>query len=378
MNIKIYHDINNICHINIAGELESLYDEVYLIELIQENINCTMNVTFLDANILGSRIIEYLYQLQKRENARLFVLKSYLFSYLYNLGIQSNYVACKSLAEDNVDRGSEIEPEELMLFLHSIKEQYGYDYTKYQLESIVRRIKACMLKEGIKSFRQFQKVVLNNEELFEQLFLHLSVNTTEFFRNPEVFSEIRDRIMPYLSSYPHIKIWCAGCSTGQEPYSLAILLNEIGMLNKTQIYATDINPYVIEEAKNGLYPLRGLEKNIINYRKSGGDGSFMDYFSLKGEYIEIDEALKDNILFFQHSLDGTGVLNEFQMIICRNVLIYFTPELQKQVLENFTHSLDRNGFLILGKSEGILHNGGTEYFYEFDKLLKVYKKKDSL
>lgn len=377
MNIELYHDINKICHINITGEMESINDEVYFLEFVKKNINSFMHITFLDANMLGNQVVEELYRLQQRETVKLFILKSFLFSYLYNLGIQSNYVNYKSLRENNSEQSDDTGPEEVTKFLQNIKEQYGYDYTKYQLESITRRIKSCMLKEGIKKFEKFQEVALKDEQLFEQLFLHLSVNTTEFFRNPEVYKEIKHKIMPYLSSFPNLKIWCAGCSTGQEPYSLAILLKELGMLNRTQIYATDINPFVIEEGKNGLYSLKGLENNISNYRKAGGSGSFMDYFTLKGEYIEIDEQLKKNILFFQHSLNGSGVLNEFQLIMCRNVLIYFMPELQRQVLEKFSYSLDRNGFLALGKSEGVLHNGGHEFFFEIDKFNKIYKKKET-
>ncbi|HYE09486.1 MAG TPA: protein-glutamate O-methyltransferase CheR [Patescibacteria group bacterium] len=375
MNIKLYHDINKICHITIMGELERAYDEAYFQQLIQENIDRVLYITFIDANILGNRVIERLYQLQQKDRVKLFVLKSYLFSYLYNLGIQSSYIYRRSLEENKSEQSNIAEPEEVMVFLQQIKEQYGYDYTKYELESIIRRIKACMLRVSIRGFNKFQEEVLQNEQIFEQLFLHLSVNTTEFFRDPEVYKEIKGRIISNLKSLPNLKMWCAGCSTGQEPYSLAILLSEIGLLNKTQIYATDINPFVIEEAKNGLYSLKVLENNICNYRKAGGSGSFMDYFDLKGEYIEVDEELKKNILFFQHSLDGNGILNEFQLIMCRNVLIYFTPELQRQVLERFSYGLDKNGFLILGMSEGVLHNGGNEFFYEVDKVNKIFKKK---
>ncbi|MDF2890586.1 MAG: chemotaxis protein CheR [Clostridia bacterium] len=375
MSIKLYHDAKKNCHINIMGELESTYDEVYFLQLIQENINHILYITFIDANILGKRVIERLYQLRQNNRVKLFVLKSYLFSYLFSLGIQSSYRDCRYRVENKSGQSNIAEPEEVMVFLQQVKEQYGYDYTKYQIESIIRRIKACMLKESIRSFKKFQEAVLQNEQIFEQLFLHLSVNTTGFFRDPEVYKEMKNRVIPYLRSFSNLKMWCAGCSTGQEAYSLAILLSEMGLLNKTQIYATDINPFVIEEAKNGLYPLKVLENNICNYRQAGGSGSFMDYFYLKGEYIEIDEQLKKNILFFQHSLDGNGILNEFQLIMCRNVLIYFTPELQRQVLERLSYSLDKNGFLNLGKSEGILHNGGNEFFYEVDSVNKIFKKK---
>lgn len=360
----------------VIGEIETISEEDYFVNLANSFPCKYLHINFLDANILGSRIIECLYQLQQRDCVKLFVLKAYLFSYLFNLGIHSNFIASKSITENKTVKSYAMDREEVKLFLEEIKEHYGYDYTQYQYESITRRIQVCMLKENVKDFTQFRQGILKNEQLFEQLFLHFSVNTTEFFRNPEVFNEIKSKILPYLSTYPNIKIWCAGCSTGQEPYSLAILLNEMGMLKKTQIYATDINPYVIEEAKNGLYSLKGLEKNIENYRKSGANGSFMDNFTVKGDYIEINEKLKESILFFQHSLDGKGILNEFQLILCRNVLIYFTPQLQNKVLENFANSLDHNGFFVLGKSEGILHNGGYEYFCDFNKTYKIYKKID--
>ncbi|OGO78305.1 MAG: chemotaxis protein CheR [Clostridiales bacterium GWB2_37_7] len=374
MKINLYYDAENICHLTVMGEIESLCEEKYFLELIEEVKSKILHITFLDASILGNRIIESLYQLQQKDSLKLFILKAYLFSYLYSLGIQSKFITSKSLIENNTEKPYNTEKEDVKQFLEDIKERYGYDYTLYQIESIIRRIQACMLKENVKSFGQFRRAILQNEQLFEQLFLHFSVNTTEFFRNPEVFYEIRSKIVPYLSTYPHIKIWCAGCSTGQEPYSLAILLNETGLLKKTQIYATDINPYVIEEAKNGLYPLKSLEKNIKNYRQSGANGSFMDSFTVKGEYMEINDNLKEKILFFQHSLGGNGILNEFQLIMCRNVLIYFTPLLQRIVLKNFANSLDCNGFLVLGKSEGILQNNGHEFFNDFNKSYKLYKK----
>ncbi|MDF2841566.1 MAG: chemotaxis protein CheR [Clostridia bacterium] len=374
MKINLYNDSRDICHVTVIGELESFSEENTFLESIEAVKSKTLHITFLDANILGNRTVECLYQLQKNYTLRLFVLKAYLFSYLYSLGIYSNFVASKSLMENQTEKSCNAEPEEVKLFLQDIKERYGYDYTLYQIESITRRIQACMLKENVRGFKQFRQAILQNEQLFEQLFLYFSVNTTEFFRNPEVFNEIKNKIVPYLSTYPNIKIWCAGCSTGEEPYSLAILLNEMGLLKKTQIYATDINPYVIEEAKNGLYSLKNLEKNIENYRSSGVKGSFMDNFTVKGDYIEINEELKEKILFFQHSLDGNGILNEFHLIMCRNVLIYFTPLLQRKALENFANSLERNGFLVLGKSEGILHNNGYDFFCDFNKAYKLYKK----
>lgn len=374
MNISIHYDKRKLCHISITGEFEGQQDEAALVKQLEAAEGDELHITFLDAGIIGPKLAEKLQKLQT-QGSSIYVLKSYLYSYLYNLGIQSYFIPRKVLPKPQENGGDKANVQDTRSFLHAIKDKYGYDYTQYQEESIMRRIKACMLREGFKSNAHFQRAVLADERLFEQLFLHFSVNTTEFFRNPEVFSLIRNKLLPYLDSYPHIKIWCAGCSTGQEPYSLAMLLHEMNMLDKTQIYATDINHYTIEEAKNGLYPTKNLENNISNYRKSGGSGSFMDYFTPKGDYLEIDRKLQDKILFFQHSLGGSGVLNEFQLILCRNVMIYFTPAMQKDVLENFSASLDQNGFLVLGKSEGILHNQGEKYFYPVNKTYKIYKKR---
>ena len=190
-----------------------------------------------------------------------------------------------------------------------------------------------------------------------------------------MFALIKTKILPYLNSYNHIKIWCAGCSNGKEVYSLAIMLKEAGILNKTQIYATDINPYVIEEAKNGMYSTVTLDKDISNYRNAQGEKSFIQYFDINKSYIKVKEELKKNILFFQHSLLSNGTLNEFNLILCRNVFIYFNDSLQERMLKNFYNSLDNNGFLVLGKSEGIQRNNGEKYFCKYDEILKIYKKK---
>ena len=206
-------------------------------------------------------------------------------------------------------------------------------------------------------------------------FLGLSVNVTKFFRNPEVFRELKDKVFPYLNSFASIKIWCAGCSTGEEVYSLAILLDESGILNKTQIYATDINPYVVEEAKNGLYSKKILPDLTSKHTLSGGIEKLDKYFEFDYNYIKIKDYLKKNILFFQHSIVGSGILNEFQIIFCRNVLIYMNYKLQEKTLELFNNSLDISGFLVLGEKEDISINNGKKYFSEYDKKAKIYKRK---
>ncbi len=267
-----------------------------------------------------------------------------------------------------------ISDSDLERFLKNLYSIYGYDFRDYQKESIKRRINLVMIDEKFENFISFQMEILNNQELFKDLFLGFSINVTEFFRNPEVFRGIKENVFPNLKSYPYVKIWCAGCSTGEEIYSLAILLEEAGLLNKTQIYATDFNPYVLEEAKNGLYPAGIFNRLQNKYFIAGGVKKFENYFENRKQYVKINDSLKRNILFFQHSLVGSGVLNEFQLILCRNVLIYFNQSLQERVFKLFSDSLDISGFLILGDKEDINIGSGNRYFSICCRDTKIYRK----
>jgi len=369
---------NNKIYITVIGELENNNEIDELEDVISTLENKKFHITFLGANVIPKNIIERITILQEDNKCNIFVLKRYLFSYLQCLGIKCSYIT-ETLAFKKTDYNLSCEKEkpskeEVYDFLGNINKAYGYDYTEYQIDSIMRRINISMIRGRISDFNTFREQVLNNQEIFHDLFLDLSINTTEFFRDHEVFSMIKNKILPYLNSYSHVKIWCAGCSIGKEVYSLAIILKEANMLSKTQIYATDINPYVIEEARNGLYSISNLEKAISNYRKAEGEKNFIEYFDINKSYIKIKENLKKNILFFQHSLLSEGRLNEFNLILCRNVFIYFNDSLQEKVLKNFYNSLDDNGFLVLGKSEGIQKNNGHRYFYKYSEKNKIYRK----
>lgn len=259
-------------------------------------------------------------------------------------------------------------------FLTLLHKQYGYDYQNYSIDSIKRRLQKAMTERSFTVFQNFADQILIDPELFEELFLEFSINVTYFFRNPEVFRAIREQVLPYLDTYAHIKIWCAGCSTGEEPYSLAILLEEYGILKKSQIYATDINPFVVAEAKNGVYNRENAAIDSRNYTESGGTKTFLDYFEEQANLLKIKSSLKEKILFFQHSLVNSGVLNEFQLILCRNVLIYFDQTLQTNTLKLFGDSLDRNGFLILGESESLTSEETRRFFKPYDPKYKIYRK----
>lgn len=382
MGISVTNLNNRIRHISITGELEDQIEVENFLTLLKEVNNAQTHITFLDACILSYKIIEQLAKTESYGSLKIHVVKSYLYSYMHKLGIKCNYVSRK-LTElklplvkyKNVE--VELDKKEVLSFLHSLRIVYDYNYTEYQIDSIIRRIKISMLKAGTGGFDEFQHLVLSTRSAFEQLFLDFSINTTEFFRNPQVFFSIKDNIFSYLNSYPHIRIWCAGCSTGEEPYSLAILLKEAGLLYKTQVYATDINPYVIEEGRNGLYSIENIKQGVRNYREAGGENNFINYFELKGNYMKVKDEIKKNVLFFQHSLLSNGIINEFQLILCRNVLIYFNNDLQRKVLEYFSYSLDSDGFLMMGKSEGMLKNGGERWFSKYDELNKIYRMKHS-
>lgn len=377
MKLEISLKENKTKVILIRGEITSKEEVAILLRELNEEQVETYKISFFHANMVPDSIVERLIYLYKNDLCLISVYKKYLYSYLYSLGIKGKYVGNKSLNKSH-ELGKVIEEfqeEDIRNFLLKVYEVYGYDYTGYQIQSIMRRVNISMIKSSMHSFKEFQRLVLEDATMFEQLFLDFSINTTEFFRDPEVFTALRENILPKLDAFNHIKIWCVGCSIGKEPYSLAIMLHELGLLHKTQIYATDINPYVIEEGKNGLFSKRDLEKEILNYREAKGEQDLLHYFEEEEEFIKVKSFLKEKILFFSHSLISSGSLNEFTLILCRNVLIYFTPELQGKVLENFYNSLDKEGFLVLGKSEGLMLNGGDKYFKEYLDKEKIFTVK---
>lgn len=384
MNLNIHFVENsNTKNISVIGEVETKEEAEKLLKELEDTKLPTFNITFFGANVLSVNIVEKIDSLIKTSRCKVYVLMRYLYLYLQNLGIKCEYVSKKSLQnktvkEKLISENKELDKKKVVEFLKKIHIKFGYDYTGYQIESVTRRIKITMLRENMCSFEQFESAVLEDTEIFEQLFLDLSINTTEFFRDPEVFLILRNRILTYLSSHSHIKIWCAGCSNGKEAYSLAILLDELGLLNRTYIYATDINPYIIEEAKNGLFSTSDIDKGILNYIKAGGKRNFVDYFELRDSYMKVRNYLQKNILFFQHSIIGDGILNEFQLILCRNVLIYFKPQMQNKVLSTFSKSLDITGFLVLGKSEGMILNGGHSFFVKYIDKEKIFRLKQSV
>jgi len=256
-------------------------------------------------------------------------------------------------------------------FLQKIYDIYGYDYRNYELKSIKRRIEFISLQVNANDFSQFKQMVLKDKNIFNELKAAFSVNLTEFFRNTEVFKKIYDEILPSLKDLKYLRIWCAGCSRGDEPYSVAILLKRAGLLEHAQIYATDINETILNEAINGIYPLELFNTFNENYNKFDSNDDFKQYFNFNEKYFEVNKEIKEKVLFFKHNLVTDASINEFNIIFCRNVLIYFDSDLKEKVFEVMNQSLSKDGFLVLGESEAIPKRFNYERIG--NKKIKIYK-----
>lgn len=263
---------------------------------------------------------------------------------------------------------------ELELLLQAIYLKYGYDFRDYAKASIKRRVLRRLSLSKANSISEMQHMLLYDQTFFDSLLLDLSINVSAMFRDPSFYKAIRDKVVTVLKTSPLIKIWHAGCSTGEEAYSMAILLKEEGLYESTQIYATDFNQVVIEKAKEGIYSIDRMKENTINYHKAGGKTSFSDYFKAKYESAIIDKSLKEKILFADHNLVTDSDFGEMDMIVCRNVFIYFNKDLQNRIVKLFRDSLRKGGFLCLGSKESIRF---SKYRDDFESVVaneKIYRK----
>lgn len=264
---------------------------------------------------------------------------------------------------------------EIPLFLEAIFQKYGYDFRDYSAAHIKRRLMHRMAIGKFNSISIMQDKVLTDKNFFISLLEDLSINVTEMFRDPEFYSSFREHVAPNLRTYPFIKIWHAGCSTGEEVYSLAILLKEENLLERSQIYATDFNRRVLDIAKLGIYSTQDLDKFNRNYIKSGGKAKLSDYYTLKYGSLKLDQSLSKKIVFADHNLVTDTIFAEVNLILCRNVLIYFNKDLQNKVINLFYHSLSSSGFLCLGTKESLRFTQFESNFTNIDSTQKIYKKK---
>ena len=264
---------------------------------------------------------------------------------------------------------------EVQLLLQAIYLKYGYDFRNYARASIKRRLMRSLSKSDLKSISEMQHKILYDEQFFSSTLLDLSINVTEMFREPLFFRAVREKVIPILKKEPFIKVWHAGCATGEEVYSMAILLKEEGLYERTQIYATDFNQDVLKKAKDGIYPITSMKEYTRNYKKAGGLSSFGDYYTARYDYAIMDNSLKVNIVFADHNLATDEVFGEMNLIFCRNVLIYFTRELQDRVFRLFRNSLCEGGYLCLGSKESIRFSEQSSDFEDVALGEKIYRKK---
>lgn len=263
--------------------------------------------------------------------------------------------------------------EDLEDVIHIMLNVHGYDFSDYSKASLKRRVAYVLGKYGLTFFELKQQLV-NSDSFFEQFLNEVTVNVTEMFRDPGFYASVRKNVLPYLGSYSHIKAWNAGCSTGEETYSFAIMLKEEALYDKTFLYGTDINSNVLAKAQEGIYDLANIKKYSANYRLAGGKQSLSDYYHAAYDACIINQDLKKNILFSVHNLAMDKVFNEFQLVVCRNVLIYFDTDLQEKVLELLYDSLCNFGFLCLGSKETIRNSALKKKLRVIDEREKIYQK----
>ena len=267
-----------------------------------------------------------------------------------------------------------LEAIEIELLLEGVYRRYGFDFREYAAASLKRRLWRRVHAEGLSTVTQLQDRLLRDAACMERLLLDLSISITAMFRDPSFYVAFREHVVPTLRTYPFTRIWCAGCSTGEEVYSLAILLQEEGLYGRTRIYATDINEQVLETARAGVYPIDKMKQYTQNYIRSGGTREFSEYYVAKYDSARFSRSLTENIVFAQHNLVSDRAFNEFNVIVCRNVMIYFDKALQNRVHQLFYESLDTFGTLALGRKESVTFTPFAECYDVVDAAERIYRK----
>jgi chemotaxis protein methyltransferase CheR len=269
---------------------------------------------------------------------------------------------------------AELEQLEIELLLEAVYRRYGFDFRQYAQASLRRRLWRRMLAEGAGTISELQARLLHDPMCMERLLLDLSINVTAMFRDPSFYVAFREKIAPLLRTYPFTRIWCAGCSTGEEVYSLAILLDEEGLYERTRIYATDINENVLATARDGVFPLSKMQQYTQNYIRGGGKHDFSRYYVTGYDGAQFSRSLTENVVFAQHNLASDRAFNVFNAILCRNVMIYFDRTLQERVHELFHESLEPFGILALGHKESLTFTPFAPRYEELDAGERIYRK----
>ena len=267
---------------------------------------------------------------------------------------------------------------EQRLLIDAIYHRYHYDFRGYAQASLRRRLQTALLQFDCKTLSQLQDRVLHDPAVFPAMLQYLTVQVSDMFRDPGYFQSLRREVVPLLRTYPSLKVWVAGCSAGEEVYSLAILLHEEGLLERTLIYATDINPHALRAAESGVFDLERVAAFTENHARSGGRSSLSDYYTARYGRVVFDKSLREHVVFSDHSLATDSVFAEVHLVSCRNVLIYFERELQNRALGLFREALCHRGFLGLGSKESLRFSAHAEAFDEFVPEDRIYRKKAGL
>jgi len=263
---------------------------------------------------------------------------------------------------------------QIQQLFQSIYDHCGYDFRQYSTSSTQRRVDHHLKMHGYVDVASLEKRILNDDAQLDLLLRDLSINVTEMFRNPAFFLSLRQTILPQLMAYEPVKIWHAGCATGEEVYSMAILLAELGLTPRCRLYATDFNAAIVAQAKKGVFPLSKMRDYTRHYQASGGQASFSDYYHAQYDNAVMSASLKNRVLFSYHDLTHDGSIGMMQMILCRNVLIYFNRDLQTHILRMFYESLEVGGYLCLGAAEDLRGSPLMSGFKSVDQTLRIYQK----
>lgn len=263
---------------------------------------------------------------------------------------------------------------QLQKVIDVIYKRSGYDFNHYSKASFARRLDKIIREQKLDGHRDLINKLGRDSGFFPRILPDLTVSTTEMFRDPEVYQKIYDEILSQLATYPSIRIWHAGCSTGEEVYSLAVLLKEKGIYQRCSVYATDIDEKALARAKKGIYKTEDLREYTRRFYRVGGDSPFSDYYHSSDKYFAMDASLRERVLFSTHNLATDGPFGHFHLIMCRNVMIYFDRELQARALSLFHESLERRGFLVLGSKESVDFTTEGEKFFAVDKRARIFQK----
>lgn len=276
----------------------------------------------------------------------------------------------------NIRPASEaLEKLELELLLEGVFRHCGLDFRQYAFASLKRRVLARVQAENLHTISQLQAKVLHEADCMERLLLGITIHVTAMFRDPAFYAAFRTQVAPLLRTYPFARLWVAGCATGEEAYSLAILLEEEGLYQRCRIYATDLSEAVLNKAQAGIIPLSGMQENTENYLKAGGRRAFSEYYTAEHDHAILRSSLRRNVLFTQHNLVRDASFNEFHVILCRNVLIYFNKALQERVHQLIYESLTAFGVLALGRQESLRFTSHEADYDELNGKERIYRRK---